>query len=437
MSKTIFRELLDKEASPALGCTEPMMFALGGAITRKHAPGKVLRVDMVGCGLMVTGVQAVGIPKTGGKTGAFLASAVGIINGDADACKEVLHNITPKDVEAAEELVKNAEFTLDMDNSTGKQVYFKLTLTTDEHVATVIFEDEHHTWTYLEVDGKVLVDNRRPTTEMLIPANDVDWNEFTIENIYNWCKTADISEFGRAKEAVAMNKILAQDGIDNPRGIQTARVLMDNIESGFVAPDEITHILIWATAGADARMGGSDYPAMVSTASGNQGAMVVMGPWACAEYRKCSEEDGYRTVAFGLLVNTYLKYLSKEYVYMPPTCSCAATSAPASAAGVAFLHGLSPKQINDMLCTCMIHMAGVVCDGAKPSCAFRMFTSLFGCLEAMMMAEKGIRATNVEGFVHNDIKVTVENLYRLQHDVLHNKVDAILWDIVKEQKVIH
>ena len=68
MSKTIFRELLDKEASPALGCTEPMMFALAGAITRKHAPGKVLRVDMVGCGLMVTGVQAVGIPNTGGKT---------------------------------------------------------------------------------------------------------------------------------------------------------------------------------------------------------------------------------------------------------------------------------------------------------------------------------------------------------------------------------
>ena len=75
MSKTIFRELLDKEASPALGCTEPMMFALAGAITRKHAPGKVLRVDMVGCGLMVTGVQAVGIPNTGGKNGAFLASA--------------------------------------------------------------------------------------------------------------------------------------------------------------------------------------------------------------------------------------------------------------------------------------------------------------------------------------------------------------------------
>ena len=79
-----------------------------------------------------------------------MASAVGIVNGDAEACKEVLHNIRPENVVAAEELIQNAEFTLDMDNSTGKQVYFTLTLTTDEHVATVIFEDEHHTWTFLK-----------------------------------------------------------------------------------------------------------------------------------------------------------------------------------------------------------------------------------------------------------------------------------------------
>lgn len=437
MANSIFKTLLDKEASPALGCTEPMMFALGGAITRKYAPGKVLRVDMVGCGLMVTGVQAVGIPKTGGQNGAFLSAAVGIINGDAEACKEVLHNIVPENVREAEELVKTAEFTLDMDNSTGKQVYFKLTLTTDEHVATVIFEDEHHTWTYLEVDGEVVVDNRRPAGEMLIPADDLDWTEFTIENIYNWCKTCDASLLGRAREAVEMNTRIATDGIENPRGIQTARVLLQNVENGLVAGDEITHVLAWATAGADARMGGSDFPTMVSTASGNQGAMVVMGPWASAQYRGMSEEDGYRAVAFALLMNTFMKYASREYVYMPPTCSCATTSAPASAAGVAFLHGLNPQQINDMLCTSQVQMCGVVCDGAKPSCAYRMFVALFGALEAMMMAEQGIRATNVEGFVHDELKITLENLYRLQHDVLHNKVDEILWDIVKEQKVIH
>ena len=151
---------------------------------------------------------------------------------------------------------------------------------------------------------------------------------------------------------------------------------------------------------------------------------------ACLVYLAPSEaEDAFQ--------NTFMKYASKEYVYMPPTCSCATTAAPAAAAGVAFLHGLTPQQINDMLCTAQVQMAGVVCDGAKPSCATRMYVALFGSLQAMMMAKEGIRATNVEGFVHNDLKVTLENLYRLQHDVLHNKVDAILWDIVKEQKVIH
>lgn len=89
---------------------------------------------------------------------------------------------------------------------------------------------------------------------------------------------------------------------------------------------------MWGTAGPDARMGGSDYPTMVSTASGNQGLMVVMAPWASAQYRKMSAEDGYRAVAFALLMNTFMKYASKEYVYMPPTCSCATTAAPAAAA---------------------------------------------------------------------------------------------------------
>lgn len=437
MSKNIFKELLDKEQSLALGCTEPMMFALGGAVAHKYAPGKVKSVHMEGCGLMVTGVQAVGIPHTGGKTGAFLSAAVGIINGDAEAMKEVLHNITPEDVEAAEELIKNAKFTLDMDNSSGKQVYMKLVLTTDEHTCTVIFEDEHHTVTYIEADGKVISDRRKPAGELLIPANDVDWDVFTIEGIHDFCKNAPLSDLQRAKEAIEANKKLAQDGLDNPRGIQTARVLRANIEKGFVANDEVMEVLIWATAGADARMGGSDFPAMVSTASGNQGAMVTMGPYASAMYRGDSEEDAIRAVAFALLINTYLKYLSNEYAYMPPTCSCAGTCAQASAAGVAFLHGFNPKQINDMLCTCLTHMAGVVCDGAKPSCAFRMFVSLFGCLQAMMMVEMGIRTGAEEGFVHERADVTCKNLYRLQHDVLHNKVDAILWDICLEQKDIH
>lgn len=437
MATSIFREILDRENNLCLGCTEPVMYAVGGAFARKYATGNLKRVTMVGNGLMVAGVQAVGIPNTGGKTGAFLATAVGFVNGDPEARKEVLHNVKPNDVAVAEELVKNCEFDIDIDNSTGRQVYLKMVVETDEQVATIIFEDEHTDPVYVDVDGKVIRDERKPLEKLPIPFDSVDWDVFTLEGIYEWCKTCDINELERAKEGIAVNRRLAQDGIDNPRGIQTARVLLDNVNSGFVAGDEITHILVWATAGADARMGGSDFPAMVSTGSGNQGAMVIMGPAASAEYRGDSEEDAIRAVAFALLVNSYLKYHAREFWLMPPTCACAGTSAQASAAGVAFLHGLNPKQINDMLCTCLTHMAGVVCDGAKPSCAFRMFVSLFGCLQAMMMAEKGIRAGAEEGFVHERADVTCDNIYRLQRDVLYNKVDPVVWSIFKDQKNIH
>ena len=150
---------------------------------------------------------------------------------------------------------------------------------------------------------------------------------------------------------------------------------------------------MWGTAGPDARMGGSDYPTMVSTASGNQ-ADGRYGSLASAQYRKMSAEDGYRAVAFALLMNTFMKYASKEYVYMPPTCSCATTAAPAAAAGVAFLHGLTPQQINDMLCTAQVQMAGVVCDGAKPSCATRMLCCPVWFFAGYDDGKGSIRATN-------------------------------------------
>jgi len=409
MSKSLFRELLDKEASPALGCTEPMMFALGGAITRKYAPGKVLRVDMVGCGLMVTGVQAVGIPKTGGKTGAFLASAVGIVNGDVDACKEVLRNVTPEDVKSAEELVKSATFTLDMDNSTGKQVYFKLTLTTDQHVATVIFEDEHHTWTYLEVDGEAVVDNRRPVGEMLIPANDIDWNEFTIENAYNWCKTAPISEFGRAKEAVDMNYIVAKDGLENPRGmgIQTAKVLQDNVKSGFVADDEITQVLIWGTAGADARMGGSHLPAMAAMGDGNQGITALLPVGVYAEWKGASELETVRALAFSCLM---LFYVKMHIGRAAATCMCAIAASAGAAAGIGKIQGLDRKQICAAVKNTIVPLTGMLCDGAKNACALKMSIAVKTAISSIALAAFDVEAGAFDGIAADSLEQTVSNI---------------------------
>ena len=436
MAKTIFQDILEKETSLALGCTEPMLFALGGAIARKYCPGEIKKVHMEGCGLIVMGVQSVGVPNTGGKTGAFIATACGLVAGDPDAGKQALHSVTPDDVKAAEELIEKADFSLEMDNSTGRQVYTKMVISSDEHTVTLIFEDKHDNCAYIEADGKVIKDERTPLAEQVNPFNDVDWGVFTIEGIWDFCKNCDISASAKMKDAIAANKKLAEDGLNNPRGIQVARTLRDNIAKGQLADSEFTQAVIWGTAGVDARMGGSDYPAMMSMCSGNQGTIITMSSWGAAQYLGIGEEETMRAIAFAYLINVFLKYNTKELAYMAPMCYCSSTASQAAVAGVAFLHGMSAKQINDLLVTGVTCWSGIICDGAKNSCAFRVSTALFGGLQALMLAEKGLRTSANDGFAHENAGIMMQNLYRMQKDVMYNKMDAIVWDIFKEQREI-
>ena len=436
MKKTIFQEILEQETSLALGCTEPMLFALGGSIARKYCRGKILKVNMEGCGLIVMGVQKVGVPNTGGKTGAFIAVACGLVAGDADAGKQSLHLVTPEDVKAAEKMIEEAEFTLKLDNSTGRQVYTKMVITSEQDVVTLIFEDKHDNCAYIEVNGKVLKDERKPLAQQVNPYNDVDWNVFTIDGIWNFCKSCDISAIEKMKDAIAANKRLAEDGLNNPRGDQVARTLRENIASGRLTNSEFLQAVIWGTAGVDARMGGSDYPAMMSMCSGNQGTIVTMTCWGAAQYLGLSEEDTMRAIAFAYLINVFLKYNTKELAYMAPMCYCSSTASQAAIAGVAFLHNMTAKQINDLLVTGVTCWSGIICDGAKNSCAFRVSTALFGGLTAMMMSEKGLRTDPSDGFAHESAAITMQNLYRMQKDVMYNKMDAVIWDIFEEQREI-
>lgn len=436
MEKTIFQDILEKETSLALGCTEPMLFALGGSIARKYCRGKILKVDIEGCGLIVMGVQKVGVPNTGGKTGAFIATACGLVAGDADAGKQSLHLVTPEDVKIAEKMIEEAEFSMKLDNSTGRQVYTKMVITSEQDVVTLIFEDKHDNCAYIEVNGEVIKDERKPLAKQVNPFHDVDWDVFTIEGIYNFCKTCDISAIAKMRDAIAANKKLAEDGLDNPRGDQVARTLRDNIANGRLADSEFTQAVIWGTAGVDARMGGSDYPAMMSMCSGNQGTIVTMTSWGAAQYLGLSEEETMRAIAFAYLVNVYLKYNTKELAYMAPMCYCSSTASQAAVAGVAFLHNMSPKQINDLLVTGVTCWSGIICDGAKNSCAFRVCTALFGGLTALMMAEKGLRTDASDGFAHESAGITMQNLYRVQKQVMYNKMDAVVWDIFEEQREI-
>ncbi|MCG8685488.1 MAG: L-serine ammonia-lyase, iron-sulfur-dependent, subunit alpha [Desulfobacterales bacterium] len=437
MEKDAFVKVMKDELIPALGCTEPVAFALNAATARKYAPGEIKHIHLEGSGLMVIGVQSVGIPNTGGKRGGFLSTVLGIIAGDADLDMEVLSKVTQTDVKNAEELieelVEEGKLTIDM-VTPAPSIYLKTTVETDKHTAIVSMWSEHNGIKYIEQDGKVLLGNREEEAAAFDTekANHVDSSFLSVESIYDFCTNCDISELAHIKTAIELTRGVCKDGMETGYGLQVARTLQEQIDKGLVANDEITHILKWTTAGLDARMGGSDYTAMSNTGSGNQGIICSMAPIAAGDFRNCSEAEIMRAVALSNLINIYLDYRSNEYAHLSPMCYCSGVAPAAAASGVAFLHGASKQQISDTIRTVLGNLAGVICDGAKPSCAFRSYTGLSGALQAMLMAEKGLSSSSIEGVVHDTVDGTIENIYQLQKDCMAT-TDEFVFKVKRKQ----
>ena len=437
MTKHAFVQVMENELIPALGCTEPVAFALNGATARKHAPGEIKRIHMEGSGLMVIGVQSVGIPNTGGKRGGFLSTVLGVIAGDPDQDMEVLNKVTQADVETAEKLIEDLQaagnLTIDM-VTPAPSIYLRTTVETDRHTATVSMWSEHNVIKYIEQDGRILLGSREDETAAIEAEkkNAVDSSFLSVESIYDFCTSCDISELGHIKTAIELTRGVCRDGLENSYGLQVARTLQDQIDNGLIARDEFTHILMWTTAGLDARMGGSDHTAMSNTGSGNQGIICSMAPIAAGEWRNCSEDEIIRAVALSNLMNIYLDYRSNEYAHLSPMCYCSGVAPAAAASGVAYLHGADKEQISDTIRTALGNLAGVICDGAKPSCAFRSYTGLSGALQGMLMAEKGLSSSSIEGVVHDTVDGTIENLYQLQKQCM-SSTDEFVFNVKKKQ----
>lgn len=436
--KSPFVKLMEKEMIPALGCTEPVAYALCGAVARKHAPGEIKSVEMIGSALMTIGVQSVGIPNTKGKTGGYLSTILGILAGDADLDMEVLNKVTPEDVAEAEKIIaqlqaKNA-IKIDM-VSPAPSIYLRTTLVTDKHTCVVSMWSEHNGIKFIELDGKVIMGDKKEEENAFkteLEKQSQDFSFLSVESIYDFCKSCDVDELGHVRYAVELTKTICKDGLDKPYGLQTGRILQENIDKGLASDDEISHILKWTVAGLDARMGGTDYPAMSNTGSGNQGMVSSMPAIACGEYTKKSEDEILRAVAFANLINIFLDYRSNEYAHLSPMCYCAGVAPAAGVSGVAFLHGHSKKQISDMIRTSLGNFAGTLCDGAKPSCAFRAYTGMYGAITAMLMAEKGIASTNVEGVINDTVEGTIENIYQLQKQCMGDSNEFVC-DVKKKQ----
>ncbi len=389
--------LLQKEMRPAFGCTEPIALAYAAAKAASVLDEFPNHIHARCSANIIKNVKSVVIPNSGGRKGLAAATVLGAIVGHPERELEVLESATDEDRNWLGTLLDANFCTVELAEGVDN-LYIEIMATTDEHTAVVRIENAHTNITYVSVDGNVISETINEIKEAKSSTCPM-----TFDSIYEFAKTRDISGIlPSIKQQVEYNSAISNEGLSNDYGANIGRLLLLDDET----PSLETKCKARAAAGSDARMSGCPLPVVICSGSGNQGLTVSMPIITTAEELGKTDEELYRALVFANLLTLYVKSgIGKLSAY------CGVVSAGiVSVAGIAFLKGDSKAIIEDTLVNGLVSLSGIVCDGAKPSCAGKIAISLDGAFMGYKQARLNKSYQKGDGLVAHSVDDTIKSI---------------------------
>ena len=389
--------LLQKEMKPAFGCTEPIALAYAAAKAASVLDEFPNHIHARCSANIIKNVKSVVIPNSGGRKGLAAATVLGAIVGQPERELEVLESATDEDRKWLGTLLEANFCTVELAEGVDN-LYIEITATTDEHTAVVRIENAHTNITYVSIDGNVISETINEIKEA-----ESSTCPMTFDSIYEFAKAGDISGIlPSIKQQVEYNTAISNEGLSNDYGANIGRLLLLDDET----PSLETKCKARAAAGSDARMSGCPLPVVICSGSGNQGLTVSMPIITTAEELGKTDEELYRALVFANLLTLYVKSgIGKLSAY------CGVVSAGiVSVAGIAFLKGDSKDIIEDTLVNGLVSLSGIVCDGAKPSCAGKIAISLDGAFMGYKQARLNKSYQKGDGLVARSVDDTIKSI---------------------------
>ncbi|OLQ70781.1 hypothetical protein BIT28_15290 [Photobacterium proteolyticum] len=417
-----FIETVKKEVVPALGCTEPVSVALAAAIAARHLKGKPTQVEAyVSPNLMKNGM-GVGVPGTG-MVGLPIAAAVGALAGEPDAGLEVLKNITKGDVEAAK-LMLEQQVSVGV-AQVSNILFAKVTVSDGTDQATVIIADGHTNVVSIDVNGDaVFIIDPQPATTADTQSENI-FAHANAHDIYEFALNVPVEDIQFITESLELNDALSKEGLTGNYGLQIGATFQRNVERGLLSGGLLTNVLCRTSAASDARMDGAMKPAMSNSGSGNQGIAATMPVAVVAEHVNADQETMARALMMSHLMAIYIKSYQNKL-----SALCGATTASMGAvAGMTWLLGGRFEQISAAINSMIGDITGIICDGAKTSCAMKVSSSASAAVKAALMALDGIRVTGNEGIVADDVDASIRNMSALANGAM-TQTDVQILDIM-------
>lgn len=422
--RELYLKTLKKEVVPSEGCTEPIAIAYAASIASEHLKGEIKEVNIYLSKNVIKNALGVGIPGTGG-VGIEIAAALGISIQKSYKKLTILSNFTEDELKKAKEIVDENIINIKQKN-TNKALYIEVELLSETSKSKVIIEDTHTNVTLIECDDEIIMDNNSEVSEDL----EEDYKLFKIADIYNFAKEADFDDIKFILESAKMNEKVSEEGLKGDYGLQVGSKIIQNGNFNLFSNDASNKIIAASAAASDARMDECAMPIMTTAGSGNQGIACSIPVAQTARLLDKSEEELARALVLSNLVTIRIK---KHMGRLSPLCGAGIAGATGASCGITYLLGGNLENINYCINNMISDLSGMICDGAKETCALKIATGTNAAIQCANLAINGISATANDGIVAKDVEETIESIETLIQNGFKNVDDTIL-NIMLEKK---
>ncbi|MDC7220488.1 MAG: L-serine ammonia-lyase, iron-sulfur-dependent, subunit alpha [Spirochaetales bacterium] len=421
--KNPFLELLHREVVPALGCTEPIAISLAAAIAMKALDGEAERIEVKVSANILKNAMGVGIPGTGGSQGLDLAAALGALGGDSEAGLEVLRSLNDDLVEQARVFVKEGKVDISL-AQVPDIIYIEVVIWGGSSYSQAIMQERHTNLTYLKANGKVILDKLTNATKES-GAEDEIFETLSLKGIYEYVLSAPFEDIAFILEAAKLNRAASREGLNHKYGLEVGRTIKESMEKGILCGGLENLAAMESAAASDARMDGCTLPVMSNSGSGNQGITATLPVVVAAEMQGVDDEKLARALILSHLTAIHIKHYTGR---LSALCG-AIIAATGSSCAIVYLLGGGYKEMSYAIQNMVGDIAGMICDGAKNSCAMKISTAVKSAVQAALMGLRGMSVTGKQGIISDDVEQTIRNLGKLGTQGM-GETDKVILDIM-------
>ena len=407
-------EILKEELVPAMGCTEPIAIAYASSIARSLLSSLPTSVAVYASPNIIKNVKSVVVPHTGGERGIEAAASIGIVAGREELELEVLSKVGLEDIERSKELRRDAKFTI-LPSESGYIFHIRVELKNDSESSAVEIAGNHTNIIVKERNGEVIYKKEYKDS---VESKKTDRSILSIKSISEYADTVDIESIRETLERqIEYNTAIANEGLHGSWGANIGSILLKSYGESVQNKAKA-----YAAAGSDARMNGSEKPVVINSGSGNQGLTASLPVIVYAKDLNVSHNTLLRALAVSNLVTIHLKSgIGSLSAY------CGATSAGAGAgAGVCYLFGGRENEIAHTVVNALAIESGMICDGAKASCAAKIASAVEAGLLGMEMQKYGSEFYGGDGIVKKGVENTIENVSRIAREGMRETDKTII-----------